>query len=68
MKVQKFQNGLNPEIYHDVKMFELTTLSVAVHKDQVIERNKLEYKKQHMSSRPQFLGERPSYTSPSTKS
>ena len=27
MKVQKFQNGLNPKIRHDLKMFELTTLT-----------------------------------------
>ena len=68
MKVQKFQNGLNPEIRHDVKMFELTTLSTAVHKARVVERNKFECKKQTTSSRPQSLGKRPSYTSPSTKS
>ena len=52
MKVQKFQNGLNPEIHHDVKMFELTTLSAAVHKAQVVERNKVECKKQTASSKP----------------
>ena len=46
MKVQKFQNGLNLEIRHDVKIFKLTTLSVVVHKARVVERNKAEYRKQ----------------------
>ena len=46
MKVQKFQNGLNPEIRHDVKMFELDTLTTAVHKAKVVAKNKLECKKQ----------------------
>ena len=56
------------EIRHDVMMFELTTLSAVIHKAQVVKRNKLECKKQTTSPRPQFLGKRPSYTSPSTKS
>ena len=46
MKVQKFQNGLNPQIRHDVKMFELTTLTAVVHKVRVVESTKMEYKKQ----------------------
>ena len=31
MMVQKVQNGLNPEIHRDVKMFELTTLAAVIH-------------------------------------
>ena len=46
MKVQKFQNGLSLEIRHDVKMFKLTTLSAVVHTARVVERNKMEYRKQ----------------------
>ena len=46
MKAQKFQNGLNPEIKHDIKMFELTTLTAVVHKAKVVESTKLECKKQ----------------------
>ena len=60
--MQKFQNGLNPEIKYDVKMFEVTTLSVVVHKAGVIERNKVECKKQQQQEAPQsqFLSKRPS--------
>ena len=45
MKVRKFQNGLNVDIRHDVKMFKFTTLSTVVYKARVVERNKLECKK-----------------------
>ena len=42
MKIQKFQSGLDPEIRHEVKVFELTTLSAAIHKAKVIERSRIE--------------------------
>ena len=70
MKVQKFQSRLNPEIRHNVKMFELTTLTVVVHKVRVVESTKVECKKQQQQQAPQsqFLGKRPSYTSPYVRS
>ena len=48
MMVQKFQNGLNPKICHDVNLFELNTLLAVVHKARVVERNKLDCKKQQV--------------------
>ena len=67
MMAQKFQNGLNPEIHLDVKMFELTTLVAMVHKTRVIKRNKLECKKK-TPAKSQYLGKRPAFSSPSTQS
>ena len=52
IKVQKFQSRLNPKIRHDVKMFELTTLTVIVHKARVVESTKVEYKKQQQQQAP----------------
>ena len=49
-------------------MFELKTLSAVVHKARLVERNKLECRQQSQASRPQYLGKRPAYTSPSTRS
>ena len=40
MKVQKFQNRLNPEIRHDIKLFELNTLLAVVGKARLFEKNK----------------------------
>ena len=45
MKIQKFKNELNLKIRHDVKMFELTTLTAFIHKARLVERNKLECRK-----------------------
>ena len=67
MKVQKFQNGLNPEIRHDVKLFELNTLSAVVSKARIMEKNQSDCKRPQVQ-RPQFLGKRPSYSSPSVRS
>ena len=40
MKMQKYQDGLNPDLRHAVKSFELTTLSAVAHKAKVIEQSK----------------------------
>ena len=40
MKVQKFQDGLSPDLRHAVKTLELTTLSMVAHKAKVIEQSK----------------------------
>ena len=58
MKVQKFQNGLNSEIQHEVKVFKLATLSSVIHKAKVIEKSKIDYGN-HYSKKSVFLGKRP---------
>ena len=45
MKVQKYQNGLNPEIRRDVKMFELRTLSAVVNKARLAEKTAMDCKR-----------------------
>ena len=49
MKVQKFQNGLNPEIKRDVKMFELRTLSAVVNKARIAEKTAMDCKRTYHS-------------------
>ena len=58
MKIQKFQSGLDPEIRHEVKVFELTTLSATIHKAKVIERSRIECGKRS-SKTNLYLGKRP---------
>jgi len=58
MKVQKFQNGLNPEIRHEVKVFEVATLSAAIHKAKVVEKSKIDCGNQY-AKKSSFLGKRP---------
>ena len=66
MKVKKFQNELNVDIRHDVKLFELNTLSAIMSKARLLEKNKNDCKKQQ-PQRSQFLGKRPAYITPSTR-
>ena len=48
MKVQKFQNGLNPKIQHDMKLFVLNTMSAVVSKARLVEKNKTDCRKQQV--------------------
>ena len=57
MKVQKFQDGLNPELRHAVKTFELTTLSAVAHKAKVIEQSKRDCNAQ-VDRQSKFLGKK----------
>ena len=58
MKVQKFQDGLSPDLRHAVKTFELTTLSVVAHKAKVIEQSKRDCSTQ-LERQAKFLDKRP---------
>ena len=50
-------------------MFELTTLMAVIHKARVVEKNKAKYKKKQPQQAlwSQFIGKKPSYTSPSVR-
>ena len=58
MKLQKFQDRLNPDLRHIVKTFELTTLSTVAHKAKVIEQSKRDCSTQN-DRQAKFLGKRP---------
>ena len=58
MKLQKFQDGLNPDLRHAVKTFELTTFSAGAHKAKVIEQSKRDCSTQN-DRQAKFLGKRP---------
>ena len=62
MKMQKFQDGLSPDLRHAVKSFELTTLSAVAHKAKVIEQSKKDCSAQ-LEQQAKFLGKRPSSSS-----
>ena len=63
MKVQKFQSGLNAEIRHQVKSFELNTLSAVAHKARVIEQSKNDCQAQQARV-AKYMSKRPSATAP----
>ena len=67
MKVQKFQNGLNPEIKHEVRMFELDTLAAVMHKAKLVEKSKNDCNTQQAKN-TLTLGKRTTFTSPSARS
>ena len=67
MKVQKFQNGLNPEIKHEVRMFELDTLAAVMHKAKLVEKSKNDCNTQQAKN-TLTLGKQTTFTSPSTRS
>ena len=58
MKVQKFQDGLRPDLRYAIKTFELTTLSAVAHKAKVIEQSKRDCSAQ-LKRQAKFLVKRP---------